>query len=118
MNELERVIAGLARPAPGNELDERIDRLLAERREPARRTWAWLALAAGVGGLGFFLGRQSVSVHPVQTAAVVPAAEPNPDRLVIVPLREQELAGVFSHAPAAEGLLGRGPIAVQVSTSH
>jgi len=118
MNELERVIAGLARPAPSTELDRSIDRLFTELHTSRSRTWAWLALAAGVGGLGFFLGRQSVSINPVQTAAVVTAAEPNPDRLVIVPLREQELAGVFSHAPAAEGLLGKGPIAVQVSTSH
>jgi len=118
MNELERIIAGLARPTPGSELDRSIDRLLTEAGKPRHRTWAWLALAAGIGGLGFFLGRQSVNVAPVSTAGFVTAPEPNPQRLVVVPLREQELAGVFLRAPAAEGLLGRGPIAVQVSTSH
>ena len=65
MNELERIVAGLARPAPGSELDRRINSLLTEAGETRRMSWAWLALAAGVGGLGFFLGRQSVSVAPL-----------------------------------------------------
>jgi hypothetical protein len=73
MNELERLIAALPRPEPSEELDHRIDALLAHQpvRAPIRRwsgTMSWIATAACVGGLGFFLGRQSVVVGPVPTA--------------------------------------------------
>ncbi len=131
MNELERLIAALPRPEPGEKLDQRIDDLLARQpvRLPVARwksTGAWIATAACIGVLSFFLGRQSVAVSPAQAAviAAAPAANlplqvaPVATQVTNIPLNEDQLAGFLAHPAVREGMFGRGPMTIEISTTH
>jgi hypothetical protein len=130
MNELERLIAGLARPEPSDRLDDRIHAMLAQaqvRPRVSRRrvTLAWFATAACVGVLGFFLGRQTVIAEPALAPVAATAqsidrpveVSPAPVTSVNIPLRADQLAGLFMPPAVHEGMLGRGPVKIEVFTS-
>jgi hypothetical protein len=130
MNELERMIAAIEVPGPSDQLDERVRATLAARRaqEPSRRMRDMLAMlgaSACIGLIGFVLGRQSVAVPPVvgqptstlsvsDEPALQPATQP---QIVRVPLRDDQLASFFVQPAAREGMLGRGPVRFDVTTS-
>jgi hypothetical protein len=134
MNEIERLIAAVPRPEPGEKLDQRIHALLAHPpvRSPIRRRkgmLGWLASAACVGLLGFYLGRQSV-VAPlpaelVSTAvtAVAPASDSPPKvapvatKITNVPLDPDKIAKLFVGPVGRERMFGNGPVTVEISTS-
>ena len=130
MNELERMIAGLPQPEPGNGLDERIGLLLAagaNRRSPARWRSAviWPAVATCCGLLGFYVGRESVVRPPV----IVPIAPESRDfdpsqnlaavdsRVVSLPLAEREFARFFLRSDHEEGAFGPGPLTIKTSVT-
>jgi hypothetical protein len=130
MNELERLIAGVERPAPSTKLDDRVHALFA--REPLRpRRFRWhrslmsCASAACIGMLGFYFGRQSVvavaDVRPAAASAsgLQPAPESAPDsaNVMRVPLPADQLAGLFVPRGGQEGLLGKGPVRIETFTS-
>lgn len=131
MNELERMIAAIYRPEPSDELDERIERLFAPNNysRPPHSRWrsalALLATAACVGTLCFYWGRQSV-IATADTAHVTihrPAIDPPPEapsatgNVVGIPLREDQLAGLFIRSSEREGMLGKGPVTVEIFSS-
>jgi hypothetical protein len=139
MNEIERLIAAVHRPQPSEWLDETIHALLAWRpqlaqREPAKRSiWkaaaAQLATAACVAAIAFYAGRLSgldTKSAPGAIAQPVPLSQPkeSPSRagasassVVSIPLRDDQLASMFVHTSGGEGLLGRGPVKIDVSLS-
>jgi hypothetical protein len=130
MNEIERMISGLPRPEPSDNLDDLVRVLLAHqqvRSRVSRRTIAiaWCGTAASVGILGFFLGRHT-AVAQSTPALVTSTAQSNDRRVespsepvtsVRIPLRADQLAGLFMASPVHEGMLGRGPVTIHVSTS-
>ena len=130
MNELERLIAAVPRPEPSEKLDQRIDALLAQPpvRAPIRRwsgTMGWVATAACVGALGFYLGRHSAIQalpHAAVTAAA-PASDPPPKaapvtaKVTSVPLDADQLAKIFVSPTPREGMFGKGPVTFEISTS-
>ena len=67
MNDIERLIAGLSRPSPSEELDARIaeianqPQLPKRKRSLNRRILALAATAPCTGYVGFMLGRQSAT---------------------------------------------------------
>jgi hypothetical protein len=128
MNELERLIAALPRSEPSENLDERIGALLAH--QPVRsliHRWngklAWIATAACVGAIGFYLGRQSVVVVTVPTTltAAAPTADlplgvaPVATHVTSVPLGADQLAKLFVSPASREGMFGKGPVTIEVS---
>jgi hypothetical protein len=127
MNELERLIAALPRPEPGEQLDQRIRTLLARQPVPLQirrssATMAWIATAACIGAIGFFLGRQSVVVGPMPTAVAgaapasdPPAVTPDAANITNIPLNEEQLAGLLARPAPREGMFGRGPMTIEVS---
>ena len=129
MNELERLLASVSRPEPSDELDRRVSALLAPIPTPAPRATAGYALllcgtAVCVGLIGFYCGRLSVGAA---NGAAVTVKSPNPERplesdpvsspVLNVPLRRDQLAGLFVQSPAPEPMFGTGPLKVKVSTS-
>ena len=130
MNELERLIAAVPRPEPGEKLDQRIDALLAHPpiRSSTRRwksTLAWTATAACVGAIGFYLGRQSVVRMPPETAviAAAPASDsplevaPVATNITSVPWDADQLAKLFVGPTGREGMFGKGPVTFEISPS-
>jgi hypothetical protein len=130
MNELERLIAGLPRPEPSDQLDNRIHALLAQGRarplvSGRRIAVAWCGTAACVGVLGFFLGRQTAIAEPAPAPVTAtaqsidrPVENPSaPVTSVSIPLRADQLAGLFMPPAVHEGMLGRGPVKIEVFTS-
>ena len=141
MNELEKLIASLAPSGPSRELDERIDKLLTStvhRTSSLPWKWhgAWLATAASIGMVGFFIGRQSAAVaSPSVTVASRPTVVPQQNvvgqkvsevvvspvlpsadaRVMHIPLRHEPLASLFESFDASEGMLGNGPLKVVIS---
>jgi hypothetical protein len=114
MNELEKLIAALPRPEPGERLDQRIDGLLAGQPALRRRIpLAWPAMAACIGVFGFFLGRQSVAVLTPQPATI--AAPQVADRVTTIPLNKDQLAGLLLRPAPREGMFGRGPVMIEIS---
>jgi hypothetical protein len=130
MNEIERLVSAIGRPEPSQRLNERIQALFAPDRDRRRVSrWrmaiAWCGTAACVGLLGFYLGRQSaiVQLPPEHVSTATPSSHP-PDRaslipasVVNIPLRDDQLAGLFMPREPREGMLGRGPFKIEVSTS-
>ncbi|HEV3416769.1 MAG TPA: hypothetical protein VG056_08160 [Pirellulales bacterium] len=130
MNELERLIAGLARPEPSDRLDDRIQAMLAQeqvrpRVSPWRIAISWCGTAACMGVLGFYLGRQTAIAQPAPAPVTSTAQSIDrpvetttvPVTSVSIPLRADQLAGLFMPPAIHEGMLGRGPVTIQVSTS-
>jgi hypothetical protein len=130
MNDIERMIETINRPAPSKSLDERIRALLAPEliRRPTSK-WrvaiAWWGTAACIGLVGFYAGRVSVGTqsNPVPIATVAPSSDspsqslPSPATVVRIPLPHDQLAALFIRPGPREGLLGKGPFTVEVSTS-
>ncbi len=131
MNELERMIAGIHRPGPSADLDERVQRLLIgnDSIRPARSFWrgavALLTTAACVGAICFYWGRQSVlgTADPPGVTIQAVASDPPPQSrlaagtVVRIPLPEDQVAALFMHGLQREGLLGAGPVTVDVSSA-
>jgi hypothetical protein len=131
MNELERLIAAIARPEPSGTLDERVQAILAHE-PPGIRTirWrsalVWCCASACIGLIGFCLGRQSVGLtmgSPTVDSAALSAdhhveAAPGSPNIMKTPLREDQLAGLFLRAGIGEGMLGTGPVTIEISKSH
>jgi hypothetical protein len=130
MNDIERMIAAIVRPGPSRSLDERVQTLLApEPIRPRKSRWrvamAWLGTAACVGLIGFYVGRVSVSGQPISApvATVAPPSDsqsksaPSLATVVNIPLGDDQLAALFVRSSPREGLLGKGPFTVEVSTS-
>jgi hypothetical protein len=142
--ELERLLAA-ARPAgPSAELDARVRETMCEggvvlpkRRERQSERNRWLAVAASVllaAGIGFVGGRLSADAgksdsdrgvalratesshaasqesEPISRAPSLAAAQ-----ATVIPLPEERLAGLFIPSQSREGLLGAGPVTVEVS---
>jgi hypothetical protein len=134
MNELERLIAGVERPGPSANLDERIKALFI-RVPPGPQNPRWkgtlmsCATAACVGILGFYLGRQSVAevvdAQPAAANATAPEALRESglasgnvsSNVLSVPLPAEQLAGLFVSRGSQEGLLGKGPVRIETFTS-
>lgn len=130
MNDIERMITAIVRPGPSRSLDERVQTLLAP--EPIGRgktRWrvamAWFGTAACVGFVGFYVGRVSVGVQPISApvTTIAPPSNspsqslPSPATIVNIPLGDDQLAALFMRSSPSEGLLGKGPFTVEVSTS-
>lgn len=130
MNELERLLAAVPRPEPSDQLDQRVNALLA--REPPSRPSArwrnalvWCGTTACIGLISFYCGRWSVGAAPGELVQVTkpqaPArpAESSPisDNVLSFPLRQDQLASLFVQSAAAETMLGTGPVRIEVSTS-
>lgn len=123
MNELERLIADAGMPGPSDHLDHRIRALLAGASGGSPSRWRNIVVLCGtaacVGVIGFFLGRQSVRVAPVDRAPTIAASVREADANVTrVALGEDQLASFFVWRPAREGMLGSGPVTLEVSQSH
>ena len=130
MNEFERLIAGVARPGPSPNLDDRIKALFA-RDLPVPRSPRWKsaflssATAACVGILGFYLGRQSVvevvDARPAASNATALEAlresKSASSNVLSIPLPADQLAGLFVSRGSQEGLLGKGPVRIETFTS-
>ena len=131
MHELERTIAAILRPEPSPALDERIGGLLAAshcvRPPRSRRSGALtlLTTAVCVGAICFYWGRQSklATVDSADARIRTPAKDRPPrsiseaGNVVRIPLREDQLAGLFVQPTDGEGLLGKGPVTVEVFAS-
>lgn len=130
MNELERLIAAVSRPEPSIKLDERVNALLAQ--EPPclpRRRWRNVLVLCGtsacIGLLGFWWGRQSVVSTPESPAITSTASVPAPPpetlpasaNVTNIPLREDQLSGLFLRPSVREGMLGNGPVKIVISNS-
>lgn len=131
MNELERMIAALSRPEPSSELDERVKAVLAQpspghSRPKWRSVLASCGTSACIGLIGFYLGRQSIGParESATIASTVPAPAPASESVPVstnvtkIPLREDQLAGLFANVRVREGMLGKGPVTIEISTSH
>jgi hypothetical protein len=130
MNDIERMIEAIGRPAPSKSLDERIQALLApEPIQPRTSRWrvafVWWATAVCIGLVGFYVGRVSLGPQPpsAPVTAVAPPSEspsqrsPSPTTVVNIPLPDDQLAALFVRPSPREGLLGKGPFTLEVSTS-
>jgi hypothetical protein len=131
MNDIERMIAAIIRPGPSRSFDERVQTLLAppEPIRPRKPRWRvamdWLGTAACVGLVGFYVGRVSVGVQPISApvTTIAPPSNspsqslPSPATIVNIPLGDDQLAALFVRSSPREGLLGKGPFTVEVSTS-
>lgn len=117
MNELERLIASLARPEPSAELDQRMDDLLRERPMPRRASlWlthaSWCTTAATLGLLGYLLGWQTASTRevPPENAVVstVPDAPHAARQIEVAPLElaSERLPAYLAGNTRREGILG------------
>lgn len=130
MNELERLIANLARPEPTAKLDERVNAVLS--RTPAsmpRPRWQSTLILCGTSAciwlIGFYLGRQSVrstiesTANRLSGSVLDPGAETvrSSANVTRTPLREDQLAGLFLRPGVREGMLGNGPVTIEISTS-
>jgi hypothetical protein len=130
MNDIERMIEAISRPAPSKSLDERIQALLApepiqSRTSRWRDAFAWCATAVCIGLVGFYVGRVSVRTQPASApvTTVAPPSEspsqssPSPATVVNIPLPDDQLAALFVRPSPREGLLGKGPFTLEVSRS-
>jgi hypothetical protein len=130
MNDIERLIEAISRPAPSKLLDARIRALLApELIRPPTSKWrvaiVWWGTAVCIGLVGFYIGRVSVGTesNPVPIATVAPSSDspsqssPSSATVVNIPLRGDQLAALFIRPGPREGLLGKGPFTVEVSMS-
>ncbi len=131
MNELERVLAAVPRPEPSDQLDQRVNALLAPGSHSSPRVemrWKSIGVLAGAtlcaGVLGFYCGRLSVGTAPEKLAVTVgapnqgrrSAATPEAGKVLSVPLEPHQLSGLFVPS-AAEAVFGNGPVYVEVTTS-
>jgi hypothetical protein len=130
MNDLEQLIAGLARPEPRDGFDQRIRALLNQKRTRSRMSagkiaLAWCGSLACVGIVGFSLGRLSAIAQttPQQVTVAAPSSDSpnrtstNPASVVNIRLREDQFAALFLPPGHSEGMLGKGPVKIEVSTS-
>src|ERR1700730_1979928 len=130
MNELEQMIAGLARPQPRDRFDQRIRALLIQERTRSRPSGGKIALAwcgrlARLGVFAFSLGRLSAialaTPEPIRVAAPSSdspsRASANPASVVNIRLREDQFAALFLPPGHSEGMLCKGPVKIEVSTS-
>jgi hypothetical protein len=130
MNELERLIMNIDRPEPTSKLDACVTAILGQTQlRSSTPRWknalVTCAVAACVGLLGFFAGRQSARSAPASFPAMARAVEPGPrneSNLVAasvtkVTLGENQLAGLLVRPDHREGLLGNGPVTVLTSVS-
>ncbi len=130
MNDIERMIKAIVRPGPSRSLDERIQALLAPKPIRARTSrWrvaiAWFGTAACIGLAGFYVGRVSVGAQPISVPGtnIAPTPDsqtrrsPSPTTIVNMPLGDDQLAAFFVRSNPSDGLLGKGPITFEVSTS-
>lgn len=128
MNKLERLIAELPRPEPNKQFDERIHELLTpivNRPEPSNwgKRIALLGAAACLSLIGFMWGRQSVSESRITSALIselshdlTDATDTGP-KVVDFPLGDDRLNFLVERATEAEGLLGKGPVSVAISSA-
>jgi hypothetical protein len=138
MNDLERLISA-ARPAgPGDDLNRRIRETLAGSERPSLRSpetrsrrnllFAVAASALIAAGIGFLAGRATAasgdSPRPSEVALhsgegtsedARPGQEPH---RTTVPLPPERLAGFFVHAGPREGILGVGPVTVEITEAR
>jgi hypothetical protein len=130
MNDIERMIETISRPAPSTSLDDRIQALLAaEPARPRTSNWRlaiiWWGTAVCIGLVGFYVGRVSVGTQPtpVPVTTVAPLSDSpsrsslSPATVVDIPLPDDQLAALFIRPSPREGLLGKGPFTLEVSTS-
>jgi hypothetical protein len=129
MNELERLIAHVDRPDPTGWLDARINAVIQSRVTSNKRRRQNEVVACGVaaciGILGFFVGRQSVSTAADTSSPMTIATTRDPanegtllvTNVTNVPLADDQLAGLFVRRHQREGLLGAGPVTILTSTS-
>ena len=127
MNEIERLLAAVPRPDPSQQLDRRVNNVLSQQRLSRLRIrknlLAWCGTTVGVGLICFFMGR--LSIQPTLGWTAIKTAPSEPRRLaksdarsatvLNLPLRQDQLASLFLQTAAPEGLLGKGPVIVEVS---
>lgn len=141
--ELERLIAATGPSGPSEELDARVRQTLLgfdDRRRnsgdrPSRRRLALafaasVLLAAGIGFLGGRLTADSGNSDPDPgISQVVESSDSAPDgddstsaapsavaaQTTVIPLPDEQFASLFVQTRSREGLLGAGPVRVEVS---
>lgn len=133
-NDLERLIAAARPAAPSEKLDARVRETIAGSARPSLRSSAerarrnlLLAVAASAliaAGIGFLAGRATagpvdpprpeLAHHPDGGTSEEPRPAQEPYRTT-VPLPPERLAGFFVHAGTREGILGVGPVTVEIS---
>jgi hypothetical protein len=133
--ELERLIAAARPVGPGEELDARVREallappLFAPKRDEQRLSRRLsLAVAASVfvaGGIGFLCGRLSAQptasdlvstdAQPPAVAVEGPEERAVPASVTTMPLHDERLASLFLQPRSREGLLGAGPVRVEIS---
>ena len=126
MNELERLVAAIVRPKPSTSLDMRVKTLLDQTpAPPSRARWRRVATlcasAACIGLAGFYLGWESGwrarSTDPQTPTIAQATGSPAAPNSTHIPLTDDQLASLFMRSASHEGLLGRGPVEIQIPTS-
>ncbi|HEV7282741.1 MAG TPA: hypothetical protein VGN57_21220 [Pirellulaceae bacterium] len=142
---LERLIASARPAGPSQDLDARVRAALSAKtlpqpmrrlERPDRRLWFAVAASALVAAsVGFLGGRLTAAVggrgvaqndSPPATAAPSTASERReqpepgahnlaPPSVTTVPLNDERLATLFLRPRSREGMLGSGPVRVEIS---
>jgi hypothetical protein len=77
-----------------------------------------------MGLIGFVAGRQSVGSTPLPPPLIADGAPyprkdtaPVPVEVLNIPLRDDQLAGLFLHPGAGEGIFGKEPVTIETTSS-